>query len=59
MQTSGFDTIPNVLASLVVPYQILVGADLLQHFENAIDRIDAALPALSQRGREQSPLLKK
>jgi hypothetical protein len=38
---------------------ILVGADLLQHFENAIERIEAALPALSQRGREQSPLLKK
>jgi hypothetical protein len=38
---------------------ILVGCDLLQHFEHALDRIEAALPALSQKGREQSPVLAK
>jgi hypothetical protein len=38
---------------------IIVGCKMLKHFEAALDRIDAALPALSQKGREQSPLLGK
>src|ERR1700730_14340530 len=38
---------------------ILVGCDLLQYFEAALNRIESLLPALSQKGREQSPLLAK
>ena len=38
---------------------IILGGKMLKHFEAALNRIDAALPALSQKGREQSPLLDK
>jgi len=38
---------------------ILVGGHLLTHFESAVIRIEATLPALSEKGRVQSPNLKK
>jgi hypothetical protein len=38
---------------------ILVGGHMLTHFEAALIRIEAALPGLSEKGRDQSPTLSK
>jgi|SRR6516164_406322 hypothetical protein len=38
---------------------VIVGTDLLKYFEQALDRIEARLPALSAKGRELSPNLEK
>jgi hypothetical protein len=38
---------------------IIVGTNLLRYFEQALDRIEARLPALSAKGRELSPHLEK
>jgi hypothetical protein len=34
---------------------VLVGAHILTHFADAMDRLDAALPSLSERGRLEAP----
>ena len=34
---------------------VLVGAHILTHFADAMDRLEAVLPALSERGRLEAP----
>jgi len=36
---------------------ILIGCHMLEHFEAVLNRIDAELPALSEKGRNESPHL--